>query len=241
MKKRIILYGSLLVAVIVVAIFRRDIARVAAPLFQHMRGEATVSDRVKQYGDTVRTRLLPDFQKQGVEYPPKRIVFVGLKQERRLEVYASDSTDHLRHVRDYPILAASGELGPKLREGDRQVPEGIYRIESLNPNSAYHLSLRLDYQNEFDRAQARAEGRTNLGGDIMIHGKSASIGCLAMGDEAAEDLFVLVALVGTGNVRVILSPIDFRGAEKTPVSSSLPSFTGGLYVQIKNTLLELPR
>jgi murein L,D-transpeptidase YafK len=71
---------------------------------------------------------------------------------------------------------ASGKAGPKLREGDGQVPEGIYRIDGLNPNSSYHLSLKLNYPNDFDLEQARTEGRTELGGDIFIHGKAVSIG-----------------------------------------------------------------
>src|SRR5204863_8498878 len=63
------------------------------------------------------------------------------------------------------------------------ISEGIYPIESLNPNSRFHLSLRIGYPNAFDRAQAAKEKRTNLGGDIMIHGNSVSIGCLAMGED----------------------------------------------------------
>lgn len=74
------------------------------------------------------------------------------------------------HIKSYPILAASGSIGPKLRESDMQVPEGVYQIESLNPNSQFHLSLRVNYPNEFDREQARIDGRAQLGGDIMIHG-----------------------------------------------------------------------
>ena len=70
---------------------------------------------------------------------------------------------------EYPILAASGVLGPKLREGDKQVPEGIYGAEALNPNSKFHLSIRLNYPNTFDRRMAQSDGRTQLGGDIMIH------------------------------------------------------------------------
>ena len=241
MKRRIFVYGGLLIVAGVAIFFRRDIAREAAPLFQHMRGEATVSDRVKQYGDAVRTRLLPAFQKQGIEYPPKRIVLVGLKQERSLEVYAAGSTDRLQFIRDYPILAASGKPGPKLREGDQQVPEGIYRIESLNPNSAYHLSLRLNYPNEFDRAQARTDGRNGLGGDIMIHGKSASVGCLAMGDEAVEDLFALVAETGLERVRVILSPVDFRHRDFPAESPSRLPWTKTLYRQIAAELATLPK
>src|SRR5690606_33287906 len=102
-------------------------------------------------------------------------------------------------VHQYPVLAASGQAGPKLREGDRQVPEGFYAIESLHPNSRFHLALRVNYPNQSDRQRAAEDGRTNLGGDIMIHGSNASVGCLAMGDPAAEDLFVLVADVGIQN------------------------------------------
>ena len=79
-------------------------------------------------------------------------------------------------------------LGPKLREGDRQVPEGVYTIANMNPNSISHLSLALSYPNDFDRARAAEDGRADntLGGSIMIHGGSGSIGCMAVGDEAAE-------------------------------------------------------
>lgn len=91
------------------------------------------------------------------------------------------------------MLAASGGPGPKLREGDLQVPEGVYRLTAFNPNSSYHLSLRVDYPNAEDRAAedravARSDRRTSLGGDIFIHGKAVSIGCLAIGDPGIEEL-----------------------------------------------------
>jgi hypothetical protein len=200
----------------------------------------TIQDRVKEYGAPARARTKPFFQKAGVPYPPRKVVLLGLKAERILQVYASDETNGYRFVRSYPILAASGGPGPKLREGDRQVPEGIYPIELLNPNSSYHLSLRVGYPNEFDRAQAAKEGRTKLGGDIMIHGKAVSIGCLAMGDEAAEDLFVLAADTGLRNIKVALSPVDFRTGAVTPKTTKLPDWTEGLYDQIRAEMSTLP-
>lgn len=198
----------------------------------------TVGDRVAEFGGVVRERLLPRFEKIGVAYPPRKIVFVGLKDERELEVWVSDG-GALRHLKTYPILGASGTLGPKLAEGDRQVPEGLYRIELLNPNSLFHLSLRVSYPNAFDRAKAEAEGRTNLGGDIMIHGKRASIGCLAVGDEAAEDLFVLAAEAGVENIAVILSPVDFRVRSLPDALPDLPEWTSELYREIKRELVKL--
>jgi murein L,D-transpeptidase YafK len=124
------------------------------------------------------------------------------------------------------VQAASGGPGPKLREGDRQVPEGLYKLLWLNPNSSYHLSMKLDYPNAFDRGKGRADGRTRLGGDIFIHGRAASIGCLAMGDPAIEELFTLVAEVGVGNVRVTIAPHDLR---RRPAPTDGPAWVRELY------------
>ncbi len=111
---------------------------------------------------------------------------------------------------EYPLTAFSGRLGPKLREGDMQIPEGTYPLTALNPNSAFHLSVRVGYPNPFDEAWAAEEGRTNLGGDIYIHGKTASIGCIAIGDAAIEEVFYLVQAVGLKNSTIIIAPTDFR-------------------------------
>jgi murein L,D-transpeptidase YafK len=171
----------------------------------------TTAERLEMHGAAVESRLQPAFAAAHLAYPPSEIAFIAIKQKRELELYARPSPDTVwTHVRTYPVLAQSGHLGPKLREGDKQVPEGIYRAEFLNPNSLFHLSIRLNYPNETDRAAARADGRTNLGSDIMIHGSKYSLGCIAVGNEAAEDLFVLAAIVGRESVKVVISPVDFR-------------------------------
>ena len=101
------------------------------------------------------------------------------------------------------------------------------------------MALRINFPNEFDRAQAKKDGRTELGGDIMIHGSNVSIGCLAMGDEVAEDLFVLAAKVGIENIEVILSPLDFR-TSKLRDDATRPAWTRKLYAEIKAALVKLP-
>ena len=200
----------------------------------------TVEERVKQYGPGARARLEPHFKKAALTYPPTRLMLVGIKDERRLELHGAGSDGKWKFLRDYPVLAASGELGPKLCEGDRQVPEGIYVIELLNSNSRFHLSLRVGYPNAFDRAKAAADGRDKLGGDIMIHGSNVSIGCFAMGDEAAEDLFVLAADTGLPNITVILSPMDFRKGKSVPKGTRLPPWAAALYSQIQTNLAAVP-
>ena len=86
----------------------------------------------------------------------------NLLAERRLEILAPDNTGSNHWVRSYPILAASGGPGPKLQEGDGQIPEGIYPIELLNPNSLYHVSLRVGYPNALDRTMAARDGPSSV-------------------------------------------------------------------------------
>lgn len=239
--KRIHILVVLLGLSICAILFRARLRRSVVAVTQIVTGKKTVSDRVEQFGDAVRARLAPDFERIGVDYPPERIALVGLKQEKLLEVWVSGDGDGFRHLKTYRILASSGTLGPKLKEGDMQVPEGLYRIESLNPNSRFHLALRVNYPNKFDKAKGKLDGRDNLGCDIMIHGRSSSIGCLAMGDEAAEELFVLAAQTGIDKISVVLSPVDFRAGELPADMPEVPDWTAELYESIKQELLKLKK
>jgi hypothetical protein len=193
--------------------------------------------------ETVLRQLRPERQPAlrqaaeavGLGYPPRQLSLVGLKSERVLEIWAKGEPGW-RRLRAYPILAASGGLGPKLRQGDMQVPEGVYRLTTFNPSSSYHLSLRVDYPNADDRAAARQDGRarrgTDLGGDIYIHGRSVSIGCIAIGDPAIEELYVLLADVGLAHVRVLLAP----SADPRPQPGA-PDWLPALYARLRRELL----
>lgn len=193
---------------------------------------------LRQYGSGGRARLAPHFAKAHVAYPPRRVALLAFKRERRLAVWAGDATSW-HFIRSYPILAASGHAGPKLRQGDYQVPEGVYRIEYLNPASSYHLSMKVSYPNAFDRQQAARDRRTQLGGDIFIHGKDLSIGCIAIGDTAIEELFTLVADTRPEHVRVIIAPNDLRVAGAS-MGEETPLWIAGLYRTIAVALAEFP-
>jgi hypothetical protein len=196
-----------------------------------LSGQWTVQDVLQTYGENAKNKLNYYFAKAKVPYPPREFTLIALKQEKKMELWARVSGG-FRFIRDYYILAASGTEGPKLRQGDKQVPEGIYRISELNPNSHYHLSMKLNYPNDFDYFQAGLEGRTDLGSDIFIHGKDASIGCLAMGDDAISELFVLTALVGTENVKVVIAPHDPRKYPLRADPVDFPEWTAELYALI---------
>ena len=204
------------------------------PLLLQITGPRTVVDAVAKYGPTARTRLKPHFVRARVAYPPKQIALLVFKQERRVALWADG-----RFIRDYPVLAASGHAGPKLRQGDYQVPEGVYRIEWLNPNSSYHLSMKVNYPNAFDRRMAQRDGRTNLGGDIFIHGKNVSIGCVALGDPAIEELFTLVAATGPSRVRVVIAPNDLR-VGRAIRHERAPRWVGELYQTVAAALADFP-
>jgi len=200
-------------------------------------GRYTVDDRLAEFGAAAQQRLAPRFAAAGVAWPPPRAVFVAFKDARRLECYAPGADGALRFLHAWPILAASGEAGPKLREGDGQVPEGIYAVSSLNPNSAFHVSLRVDYPNAADRAQGARDGRDRLGGDIMIHGGSVSIGCLAMGDPAAEELFTLAARCGLANLTVLIAPTDLRHHPPPPANQA---WIAARYAALTTALAAMP-
>lgn len=187
---------------------------------------------------SVEPRLKVRFKHAGVEYPPQRIQLIALKQSRRLELWAYQQ-ETWRFIHDYAIFAASGSAGPKLREGDKQVPEGFYRITELNPNSHFHLSMKLNYPNGFDWMNATMEGRAAPGSNIFIHGSAWSAGCLAIGNRYIEELFTLVAKVGLEHSAVFIVPYDFRQAEIT-LTDNGPAWLGELYAYLKLRLAHFP-
>ncbi|MCD4779127.1 MAG: L,D-transpeptidase family protein [Candidatus Omnitrophica bacterium] len=179
------------------------------PWYLSAKGDKTVVSVIEELSPDVRQRLIILFQTADMTYPPKEVAFLAIKDLKVLELWAKDNSVW-KHITTYDIQAASGRLGPKLKEGDGQVPEGIYQIEGLNPNSAYHLSMKINYPNDFDLKWAKVEGRSRPGSDIFIHGEAVSVGCLAMGNEAIEELFFLADAVGIPNATVIIAPTDPR-------------------------------
>jgi hypothetical protein len=201
-ERRWIVAGAMLLAAAAAAL-----APIVGPtLYARMRTKRTVGEVVAELGPAAEARSRPAFERAGVPYPPRDIALIAFKTEKRLELWAPAETGW-KQVLSWPVLGASGSVGPKLREGDRQVPEGSYRIASLNPNSRFHLSLELDYPNRLDRARALAEGR-EPGREIFVHGSDRSVGCLAIGDEAIEELFTLAARIGPEHVEVLIAPND---------------------------------
>jgi murein L,D-transpeptidase YafK len=119
---------------------------------------------------------------------PEQPIFVRIfKEESELEIWKQRDDGRFYHFKTYPICNWSGDLGPKIKRGDKQAPEGFYRVtrHQMNPNSNYHLAFNLGYPNAFDRAH----GRT--GEFLMVHGDCKSAGCYAMTDGLMEEIYAL--------------------------------------------------
>ncbi|WP_206659597.1 L,D-transpeptidase family protein [Hansschlegelia zhihuaiae] len=133
------------------------------------------------------------------------------KEEAVLEVWKQDRSGRYQKLRTYPICKFSGKLGPKIREGDRQAPEGFYTIspKSLNPFSRNHLAFNIGFPNAYDRSL----GRT--GSHLMVHGGCNSVGCYAMTHKRIEEIYGLTREAMQGGQQVILfQAFPFRMTEE---------------------------
>jgi murein L,D-transpeptidase YafK len=115
------------------------------------------------------------------------ILVRAYKKESELEIWKRGSNGKYALLKTYPICRWSGQLGPKVREGDRQVPEGFYTVTpgQMNPNSNYYLSFNTGYPNAYDRSLGRN------GGDVMVHGSCSSRGCFAMTDQSVAEIYAI--------------------------------------------------
>ena len=141
------------------------------------------------------------FKSKKIDLSKAQIFWRAFKWNKTLELwsYSTDSQKFI-HIYTYPICITVGELGPKRKEGDLQIPEGVYEIKSFNPLSKYYLSLELNYPNESDKILSKAE---RLGGDIYIHGKCETIGCLPMNDELIKEIY-LISVIAKNNGQLMI-------------------------------------
>jgi murein L,D-transpeptidase YafK len=149
--------------------------------------------------------LKSDIKKKGISENFQLFIRV-FKEDKLVEVWLkSNSEKEYKLFKTYDICSSSGELGPKRKQGDGQVPEGFYTIAVFNPYSSYHLSLGVSYPNASDRIK----GKGNLGGDIMIHGSCVTIGCLPLTDTYIKEVYILAVEAknnGQQNIPVHIFP-----------------------------------
>ncbi len=157
--------------------------------------------------------LIENLRKNGLATNDVNILIAAYKAEEQLEVYAKKKNETVyKLIAVYDVCASSGTLGPKRKSGDRQVPEGFYKIDRFNPISNFYLSLGINYPNQSDRKKSNA---SNSGGDIFIHGSCVTIGCLPMTDDKIKEIYLYAVFAhnnGQNNIPVYIFPFRMTDA-----------------------------
>lgn len=139
----------------------------------------------KEKWDLIKGKLI----KAGVDTVGFQVFIRIFKEEAKLEVWAkSKNITQFKLVETYAICRSSGELGPKRKQGDGQVPEGFYEVASFNPQSEFYMALRVSYPNKSDLIKATG---SDPGGDIMIHGNCVTIGCMPLTDDKIKEVYIM--------------------------------------------------
>lgn len=139
--------------------------------------------------------------KDSIDISILRIYIRIFKEEEKLELWGKNASEQsYKLIKTYTICESSGELGPKRKQGDLQVPEGFYHIDRFNPYSNFYLSLGINYPNKSDRILGQ---KNKLGGDIFIHGNCVTIGCVPITDDKIKELYLFcVEAKDNGQVKI---------------------------------------
>lgn len=227
----------LLVLVIVLILFYLKKNEILSVFASNKKME-TIESIIKKTKKQAEKSLKECLEKNDLDFENIEISILAFKTEQILELYGrKESSDKWKLLKTYSFTNSSGILGPKLRNGDKQIPEGIYQMEYLNPNSKYHLSIKVSYPNAFDKEKAKLDERKDLGGDIMIHGKNVTIGCIPIGDKNIEEVFYLAAKAKNRNFSIVIAPNDFRKNATFPSINSV-IWEKELYLNIQEKLKE---
>lgn len=136
--------------------------------------------------ENVIPKLKQELESKGLVFGSN--IFIRIfKESKELELWIRDGNNKFKLFKTYEICKHSGTLGAKLKEGDRQAPEGFYKVSAsqMNPKSQFHLSFNIGYPNEYDTIHNRT------GSNIMVHGDCVSAGCYAMTDDGIEEIYLL--------------------------------------------------
>ena len=156
---------------------------------QSFRQTQMRNSRVRSASLEKNESIKREFQSRSLRFPPDKIFLRVFKEEKSVELWVKKTTsDSFALLKQFSICASSGGLGPKRRQGDGQIPEGIYHIELFNPTSQFYLSLRLNYPNQSDRIFS---DHAHPGGDIYIHGSCVTIGCIPIEDAGIKELYLI--------------------------------------------------
>lgn len=169
--------------------------------------------RVRTAIDEKEELLIEKLKVYDIGISELNIMILAYKSESEIEIFAKKKTSiSYNKLATYKVCSKSGELGPKRKQGDLQVPEGFYFIDRFNPASSFLLSLGINYPNHSDRLKSNS---ANLGGDIFIHGDCVTIGCLPMTNDKIKEIYLYaINARNNGQERVPVYIFPFRMTER---------------------------
>ena len=174
------------------------------------------------------------FSTKKLHYDGFHLFLRAFKKEQKLEVWVREAgKDEYSLLHTYDFCAVSGTLGPKRREGDQQIPEGIYSINHFNPLSNFYLSLWLNYPNASDKILSDPR---SPGGDIYIHGNCVTIGCIPLTDDKIKELYIMAVEAknnGQDKIPVHIFPARLSESELTLLKTSFPAKTITFWENLK--------
>jgi len=166
------------------------------------------------------------FAAKKMKYEGFNLFIRAFKKEQKLEVWVREADkDAYTLLHTYDFCAVSGTLGPKRKEGDYQIPEGIYSINHFNPLSNFYLSLGINYPNASDRILSDPK---TPGGSIYIHGNCVTIGCIPLTDDKIKELYVLAVQAKNGGqekIPVHIFPARLSLTELSALKATFPTKT----------------
>ncbi|MEF0942125.1 murein L,D-transpeptidase family protein [Rhizobium sp. BR 362] len=175
---------------------------------------STVKNKVEQ---PLPSHILADMTKKGMDRNSPIMIRI-FKEEGVMEILKANQNNRFEVIADYKICAWSGRLGPKVKEGDRQAPEGFYMLTpaNLNPNSKYYLAINTGFPNRYDAANGRS------GANLMIHGACSSSGCYSMTDQQVLEIYAFARDAFKGGQKAIqLEAFPFRMTAENMVKHRL--------------------
>jgi murein L,D-transpeptidase YafK len=163
--------------------------------------------RVQQAWSEKEQEIKLLLQENHIDRADLQIFIRAFKKQRIIELWGKNKKDKkYLFLKEYPFCSFSGNLGPKRKQGDNQIPEGFYSIDRFNPNSNFYLSLGINYPNRSDKILGDKE---NPGGDIFIHGNCVTIGCIPITDDLIKELYIFAVEArnnGQQNIPVHIFP-----------------------------------
>lgn len=182
--------------------------------------------RVKAAYESSEVIVKKYFTDKNLSYSGFNLFIRAFKKERKIEIWIKEKnkeTYSLLHT--YDFCASSGTLGPKRKEGDLQIPEGIYTINHFNPVSNFYLSLGIDYPNASDKILS---DKIKPGGQIYIHGNCVTIGCIPITDEKIKELYILAVEAknnGQEKIPVHIFPTHLSDKNLSEITSTFSAYS----------------